>query len=158
MKNKVRAIKKTTKQFIPQRGFTLIELLVVIVIVGILSSLGIVNYLDARLRARDAQRKANLAQLQSALEFYRQDQAAYPAALPACGSPLKDPTNVTTYIQKVPCDPTNSSPHMYHYAVDGSTYTLLTCLENVKDAQRDMPASNPPCDGTKNWSYTVTNP
>lgn len=141
-----------------QRGFTLIELLVVIVIIGILSTLGVVNYMDARMRARDAQRKTNLKEIQHALEFYRQDQSAYPASLPVCGNPLRDPANLKTYIAKVPCDPTNSSPYLYRYTLTGSTYTLVACLENVKDANKDMPTSNAVCNGTSNWSYTVTNP
>lgn len=141
-----------------QRGFTLIELLVVIVIIGILSTLGIINYMDARMRARDAQRKTNLLQVQQALELYRQDQSAYPASLPACGGPLKDPTNINTYMQKIPCDPTNSAPFIYRYTVNGFSYTLDACLENIKDAQRDMPGTSSSCNGTTNWSYTLTNP
>lgn len=168
MKN---TIKKNIKQRIPfgnhlsiifrpssQKGFTLIELLVVIVIIGILSTLGIVNYMDARMRARDAQRKTNLKEIQQALELYRIDQGAYPASLPTCGTPLRDPTNVKTYTTKVPCDPTNTSPFLYTYTLTGTSYTLVACLENVKDSNKDMPATNPACNGTSNWSFTVTNP
>jgi type II secretory pathway pseudopilin PulG len=114
-----------------------------------------VNYLDARIRARDALRKANMQSLQSALELYRSDQSAYPAALPACGNPLRDPANTTTYISKVPCDPTNTAPHTYTYSLAGSIYTLRACLENERDGQRDT-TNIAPCDGTTNVSYTVT--
>src|SRR6476660_8938524 len=64
-----------------QRGFTLTELLVVIAIIAILSTFSISNFLTVRSRARDAQRKVDLKQLQSSLELYRSDQGAYPASL-----------------------------------------------------------------------------
>lgn len=143
--------------FAHNKGFTLIELLVVIVIIGILSSLGVVNYIDARMRARDVQRKANMQQIQSALELYRSDQSAYPATLPACGSTFRDPSNTTTYMQKIPCDPTNSEVFTYRYTLNGSTYTLSACLENVNDILKDQP-NVAPCTSTTNTSYTLRNP
>jgi general secretion pathway protein G len=57
-----------------KKGFTLIELLVVIAIIGMLSALLVPNFMGARERARDAQRKSDLKQIQKALEMYRQDQ------------------------------------------------------------------------------------
>ena len=141
------------------RGFTLIELLVVIVIIGLLTTLGVVNYLDARARARDAQRKANLQQVQSALEIYRSDQQAYPASIPACGGSLRDPGNTTTYMQKIPCDPTNTGQYTYRYVVSGSTYSLIGCLENVNDGQKDTTNNSTYCTGgTTNRSYTLMSP
>lgn len=141
-----------------KRGFTLIELLVVVAIIGILSSFAFANYVGARSRARDAQRKADLRQLQSAFELYRADQGAYPTSpLPACGSPLV--SGGATYIQKIPCDPQNTGQHIYRYAVSGSTYSLVSCLENVNDAQKDTANNGTYCTGgTTNWSYTLQNP
>jgi general secretion pathway protein G len=59
-----------------KKGFTLIELLVVIAIIGMLSALLVPNFMGARERARDAQRKSDLKQIQKALEMYRQDQTS----------------------------------------------------------------------------------
>ena len=59
-------------------GFTLIELLVVISIIGLLSSLGIVALNSARVKARDAMRMAEMAQLRTALNLYYEDNAGYP--------------------------------------------------------------------------------
>lgn len=140
-------------QFSTLRGFTLIELLIVLAIIGILTSFLMVNFIGAKARARDAQRKSDLRQIQSALELYRADQGQYPAApLPACGTSLT--ANGTTYMQKIPCDPLTSAA--YSYTTTGTTYTLVACLENSNDSQKDA-TNNPVCTGGT-ASYTVTNP
>lgn len=56
-----------------QRGFTLIELLVVISIIGLLSSVVLASVSASRASARDAERIANLKQIQNALELYALD-------------------------------------------------------------------------------------
>src|SRR3990170_6159474 len=63
------------------KAFTLIEVLVVIGIIGMLTVLSVANFMSARERAKDAQRKSDLKQIQNALELYKMDQnpVAYPA-------------------------------------------------------------------------------
>jgi len=141
-----------------KKGFTLIELLVVIAIIGMLTALGTVNYVTVRSRSRDAQRKSDLRQIQSALELYRSDQGAYPASgAVRCGQPLT--AGGVTYMQKVPCDPLNTGQYVYTYVPNGTTYSLVTCLENVNDTQKDATNNASYCaGGTTNWSYTLTNP
>lgn len=141
-----------------QNGFTLIELLVVLAIIGILATFTLVNFLNTRTRARDAQRKADMQQLRSAFEMYRADQGTYPASpLPSCGSSLAAGT--TTYMRKIPCDPTNSGQYTYRYVPSGGGYSLIGCLENVNDQQKDTSNNTSYCTGgTTNWSYTLTNP
>lgn len=138
-------------------GFTLIELLIVLTIIGTLATLTTVNYLSVKQRARDSQRKADIMQIQSALEMYRVDNSTYPAALPACGTSLV--SGNTVYLQKTPCDPLNTGQFIYTYSVTGSQYTITSCLENVKDIQKDNVNNSTYCTGgTQNWSYTVKNP
>lgn len=143
-----------------KRGFTLIELLVVVAIIGVLSALLMSNFVGVRQRARDAQRKSDVRQLQSALELYRADVGAYPssATLSTCGNGVsfKSQDNTSTYMQAVPCDPSTGSPYSYT-SNDGTTYTLITCLENGNDSQKDS-SNAVSCSTGGTYSYTVTNP
>lgn len=140
-----------------EKGFTLIELLIVLAIIGTVTSFIMVNLLSVRERGRDGLRKSDLKQLQTYLELYRNDQGAYPSSpLPACGAALV--VNGTTYIPKMPCDPTSSGQFVYTYTTTGTTYSIVACLENEKDSQKDKVNNATYCTGTSNWSYTVTNP
>lgn len=148
------------KIFRNQKGFTLVELLIVIAIIGILSTLLTANFIGVRQRSRDSQRKADLRQIQSALELYRSDQGSYPSTIPNCpaGTPvsLKTPDcSTSTYMQKVPKDPTGA---IYTYSSNGTTYSVIACLENANDSDKDSTNVNPPCDGVNGFSFTLTNP
>jgi len=115
-------------------AFTLIELLVVMTVIGILAALIMPNYMSARERARDAQRKSDLDQIQKALEMYKMDQnpPQYPGTggLPFCGKPLQFGSEV--YMKEFPCDPKGSPPYVYN-KTSALTYTLTACLENKSD-------------------------
>jgi general secretion pathway protein G len=139
-----------------QKGFTLIELLVVIAIIGVLAGLLLVNLIGIRQRARDAQRKSDLRQIQSAIELYRADSGSYPTSLVACGQPLiGSGSTPTTYMQKLPCDALTNVT--YTYTSDGTTYSIIACLENSNDSQRDS-TNIAPCNGSTSFSFTVKNP
>ena len=135
-------------KFLNKKGFTLIELLIVISIVGVLSALLMVNFVGVRQRARDAQRKTDMRQIQAALEMFRSDEGSYPDTIPNC--PIVTPTSLgsldcsTTYMQDLPSDPmydkNKETQTYYNYAEycldsDGSTYYLVGCLENANDSQ-----------------------
>jgi prepilin-type N-terminal cleavage/methylation domain-containing protein len=157
-------------------GFTLIELLIVIALISILTTglIEIINPAQKMRQARDGQRKADLRQVQSALEMYRSDQGAYPPmvgngnfAFPAsCASvtSLKSPDGAITYMQNIPCDLKNNGNLVYKYRISSPTYWLGACLENMSDQQKDSTNNpNPPggltaCNGTSEWSYTLSSP
>ncbi len=157
-------------------GFTLIELLIVIAIIGILTALVVANYISARQRARDAERKSDLRQIQAALEMYRQDQGYYPsvssvpyALLPNCptGSPTffgNAPSCTTTYLSKIPIDPLGTSwandpsnfyNGNYSYSATSNGYSIVACLENTNDPQGSWGA---PYGCTSNYYYELDSP
>lgn len=135
-----------------KKGFTLIELLVVISIISVLSALLMTNFVGVRQRGRDGQRKSDIRQVQSALEFYRSDNGSYPTVFPVCGQPFT--YNNITYMQKIPCDPTEKTDYPY-VSANGLTYTIYACLENENDAGRDASAQATCASGV---SITLTNP
>jgi general secretion pathway protein G len=156
-------------------GFTLVELLLVIAIIGILASVISVNFVGIRQRARDSQRKSDIRQIQSAVELYRVDNGSYPVRTSTyrinsgstCPAVEAFIDSGTTYMSKVPCDPSGSSGYNagnYYYSSDasGTTYLMSSCLENANDgdsyttATAPSPSANGTCSSGK--YYSVTNP
>lgn len=132
------------------RGFTLIELLVTIAIIGLLATFLIPNYIEARVRARDAQRKSDLRTIQTALEAYQNDHGEYPDA-PSDESYVDTALQaalVPRYMRQLPHDPLENDADVnarYNYdnvpfgtcGFGGTTdtYRLFAWLENVEDNQ-----------------------
>jgi general secretion pathway protein G len=133
-------------------GFTLIELLVVISIIGILATLVAANLNSARSRARDAERKSDLKNIQTALRLYYNDYSKYPASdagkIKGCtdgtldcewGGTWSAGTGPTVYMKTLPQDPlynsTDSTSPSYYYfqGSDTDSYILSACLENASD-------------------------
>jgi len=155
-----------------KKAFTLIELLVVIAIIGSLSALFLPNFMAARERARDSQRKSDLKQIQKALEMYRQDQTTsqYPSTDTFLANPgycwTSGGTGATCpagniYMNKIPGDPNRTPSSKYYYArdpLDSLKYTSCACLENKADP--DGTSAN--CDATyvcsSTKSYVVNQP
>jgi type II secretion system protein G len=119
-------------------GFTLIELVVVIGILAILAVAGLfaLNPIAQFQKANDARRKADLSQIQKALETYYQDNGSYPieVSLPykiiVPGTP---PTTIewgqswSPYMNLVPADPASSKNYVYYST--GQSYFLYASLD-----------------------------
>jgi prepilin-type N-terminal cleavage/methylation domain-containing protein len=135
------------------KGFTLIELLTVIAIIGIITaaSATILNPAGQLAKARDAERKAELQQIRSALELYRSDNGTYPVSGWVSSSQGDSwiPGLTPNYLKIVPKDPKNNlgypwsrGVHTYAYQsesvcgiVAGTSYILTTRLENTNDPE-----------------------
>ncbi|MEI7452060.1 MAG: prepilin-type N-terminal cleavage/methylation domain-containing protein [Candidatus Falkowbacteria bacterium] len=91
-----------------KKAFTLIELLVVIAIIGILATIAVVALQNARAKARDARRVADVKQIQTALELFFNDKGRYPTTNEfKLGSVFSTSTQgTTTYMAIIPTPPT----------------------------------------------------
>lgn len=70
----------------PKRGFSLVEILIVVAIVGVLSSALIVTQRGSTAQSRDAERKADLRNLKTAIELYKNEHGRYPLGCNSAGS------------------------------------------------------------------------
>ncbi|MCL5667277.1 MAG: prepilin-type N-terminal cleavage/methylation domain-containing protein [Patescibacteria group bacterium] len=124
------------------KGFTLIELLVVISIIGLLASIVMVSLNSARLKARDARRKSDLAQLATAINLFLDDNGYLPRNQTGWCTYISNPANnwgpsfqadLQKYMSKVPLDPRYSNQSGdFFYSNDNNSkakFTLCTVLE-----------------------------
>lgn len=116
-----------------KKGFTLIELLIVIAIIGLLATLAIVSLTTAQRKARDTKRVADVKSIQSALELYYSDNAAYPT--PADWADLG--TNLGTYLTQLPSAPNHANGEFYSVVLndnagdDATEYVVGATLEDA---------------------------
>ncbi len=111
--------------FSSRAGFTLIELLVVMAIIGVLASLIFLNVGSSLGKARDAQRKNDLKQIQTALELYHSDNGKYPTSdwLYSRSLGFWITGLGQNYIKTMPVDPKNSCPLSAHPATNVNCFT-----------------------------------
>ena len=82
-----------------EKGFTLVEIMIVVAIIAILSAIAIPNFMAARSKSRANACKANLRQIESAVEQYAMDNTK------TDGDTCVMTNLVTTYIKKTPACP-----------------------------------------------------
>jgi len=96
-----------------RNGFTLVELMVVIFILGLLTTIVVINVLPSQDRAMVQKARADIATLGQALEMYRLDNLAYPGSSDGLQALIAPPASLATtaryrqggYIKKLPDDP-----------------------------------------------------
>jgi len=152
------------QSIVKSKAFTLIELLVVISLIGVLTTLVLANLNAARERGRDAQRKADVRNIQTALRLYYNDLGGYPASnigqilgcgsggTSACSWGAEWSAGTMVYMSTLPTDPLPGVDY-YYVQTDEETYTLSACLENTSDEKGVTDASAAWC--PTQYVYTV---
>jgi len=113
---------RSTKHTARQLGFTLIEILVVATIIIVLSTIGMVSYQQAGVRARNGKRRADMETVRQSLVLYRTDNLAYPS-----GSDFNTMIGtINDYVSATQItDHKNVDSYVYAYnSADGKTFTL----------------------------------
>jgi general secretion pathway protein G len=101
----------------PAAGFTMIELLIVISIIVVLASMGMTQYRNSVVRAREAVLKEDLFRMRDAIDQYYADRNKYPSSL--------DDLVSDGYMREVPIDPMTQSK---------DTWQPVNAEANVNDA------------------------
>lgn len=137
-------------------GFTLPELLTVVIVLLAIGAISLFNFQVSQLKARDAQRKADIGAVTEALKRYNKDFGFFPAGqdgkVVACGTPeqllscewgedkLVDLTDSSypPYLAKFPVDPQSKKGLAYIYLSNGADFQLFAHLEGRKDTERSQ--------------------
>lgn len=131
-------------------GFTLIELMIVVAIIGILASIAIPNFLKFQAKAKQAEAKANLGSLFTAMIAYYAEYTTYPGDIGAVGLIGWEPQFGTKYGYYVGSDvllPQDLGADVVACTVAVTTvtqeaFTLIACGNVDKDTTVDE------------WSFT----
>ena len=124
-----------------ERGFTLIELLVVASILIVLAGIGLAQYRNSVIRAREAVLKEDLFRMRDAIDQYYADKMMYPGTLDALVSEgylrklPDDPFTMSSSTwQTVPSEPDPNNPTASPGVYDVKSGSEATALDDTKYA------------------------
>ena len=124
-----------------ERGFTLIELLVVAAILIVLAGIGLAQYRNSVVRAREAVLKEDLFRMRDAIDQYYADKMQYPGTLDALVSDgylrklPDDPFTMSSSTwQTVPSEPDPNNPTASPGVYDVKSGSEATALDSTKYA------------------------
>lgn len=145
----------TTTALRTKRGFTFIELLMVTATLAVLVGVVAVSFSGTSRSTRDARRKKDVANLQTALEIYKNTNGMYPSngstgyttgCCDGSGSTTWIQGMVPDYMQSLPLDPKNTAEGVpagdpapqfgygyYYTRPTNTTYRVVVRLENEND-------------------------
>lgn len=117
-KRKVGLTRRTRRR--EQDGFTLVELMVVIVIIGLLTTIVVINVLPAQDTAMARKAETDVTLLEQAIEQYRLDNLTYPSGADGLRALVQAPSGLSRperyrrggYIKDLPEDPWGR-PYLY---------------------------------------------
>ncbi|MFH1783793.1 MAG: type II secretion system protein [bacterium] len=128
-----------------KKGFTLVELLIVIVILGILAAIVIARFAGATKDSKEANLKANLREMRSAIEAYKAYSMSngYPPTLDDLWDATEGDVYNNTFLERIPIDP--------FYRSHDSSYATGMLMPGEDATARDAKI-----DGGGGWAYDST--
>lgn len=117
-----------------QRGFTLIEIMVVVVIIGVLGSIIVPQFMSRPDQAKVTAARSDLQAIATALEMYRLDNFNYPStqqglealSVRPAGTPTAKNWNPQGYLKSLPLDPWGTPYQYLNPGVRSSGYDLFS--------------------------------
>ncbi|MGB9797821.1 MAG: competence type IV pilus major pilin ComGC [bacterium] len=106
-----------------RRGFTLVEMMIVVLIIGILVSIALPNFMRARENARTRTCAANMKQIQGAIEVWAMD-TKQPANTPTTSFPTPAQLVNLGYLKTLPSCPSGGT---YSYTGANLTDYDISC-------------------------------
>jgi general secretion pathway protein G len=135
----VSRVKESGPRQTSQGGFTMIELMVVMALMVTLATLGLVQYRQSVIYARESVLKDDLFKMRDAIDQYYADKNQYPPTLDdlVSGGYLrslpKDPfTSATTTWQTVPAEPDPINPTVTPGVYDVKSGSEASALDGTK--------------------------
>jgi general secretion pathway protein G len=108
-------------------GFTIIELLVVLALISILATMGMAQYRQSVMHAREAVLKTDLFDLRDALDQYYADKGQYPATL--------DALVADGYLRRIPIDPITNAADTWQTVASDPDPNNPTASVGIKDVR-----------------------
>ena len=126
------------------RGFTMIELLVVVSLIVILATMGMTQYRQSVVHAREATLKEDLFRMRDAIDQYYADKGKYPPTLDALVSDgyvrklPEDPfTRSSTTWQAIPAEPDPNNPTAEAGVFDVKSGSEATAIDGTRYSEWD---------------------